>query len=146
MARQAIERLSLATQLVGWTAGYERGAAKGGDRHYVPANLDEVVALCSPVRRCALEIDDPGVSQHLEKACDLLPNANPARDFGGPHPAKTAWAVQQTSEALISSYLRGVPLPEPVPDAQATAFRLFERAYSAMRDLWGTYDDGDDDD
>ncbi len=144
MAREAMERLAKASDEVGWTAGYARGAAQGkSQRTYVEPQLDDVSALVRPVRRAALEVDDPFVRDHLDKSCDVLVNGSAARSMGAPHPARTAWAVQQTTESLISAYLRFEPLPVPpnvTPD-QDRPWKVFNQAYAALEDLWAEYDD-----
>ncbi len=145
MARQAIESLSNAAQVVGWSAGYARGAAAGLEhRTYVEANSEDVSALCRPVRRAALEIDDADIRRHLDKACDILVNSSAAQTLGARHPARIGWAVQQTSEALVSAYLRGEPLQVPHPDALAKQFKVFNDAYSALEELWRQFEDEDD--
>ncbi len=144
MARDAITHLSAAADLVGWTAGYVRGEAEAGKRQYVAADSSEVSALCQPVRRAALEINDDTIRTHLEKACDLLPNSDSIQGFGAPHPARIAWAVEHTSELLVSAFLRGVPLPDPLPESHARAFKVFDSGYSAMEDLWAEFEDEED--
>jgi hypothetical protein len=145
MARDAITTLSRAADVLGWTAGYARGEAEKGKRQWVAPESGEVSSFCEPVRRDALEIDDDTVRTHLEKSCDLLPNSPHLENRGGGHPARVAWAVETTSEALVSAYLRGVALPDPLPDAQAKAFKVFASAYSAMEGMWAELDEDDDD-
>jgi hypothetical protein len=144
MARQAIEEIAKVVDFVGWSAGYARGKAAGREQTYVPAPAAEVSELCRPIRRAALEIDDDAVRAHLDKVCDVLPNGPIAESVGGPHPARAAWAVQQTSEALVSAYLRGVPLPAVRPELLALQFKVFDRAYSAVEDVWSMYDPEED--
>lgn len=132
---------------MGWNAGRARAAERGAVRSrsrsgdYESASTDEISTLCRPIRRCALEIDDATVREHLDKVSDLLPNADAASAFGAAHPASLAWAVQQTSESLISAYLRDVPLPHPLPEDPAHQFIVFNDAYSAMLDMWAAYED-----
>jgi hypothetical protein len=144
MARDAITHLLRAADVLGWTAGYARGEAEKGKRVWVAPESGEVSTLCEPVRRDALEIDDDVVRSHLEKACDVLPNAPHLENWGGGHPARVAWAVETTSEALVSAYLRGVALPDPPTEVQAKAFKVFAAAYSAMEDMWAELEEDDD--
>jgi hypothetical protein len=147
MAREATDWLAEATELVGWTAGYARGA-DGPKRTYVGANLQDITARCRPVRRAALEIDDEPIRRHLEKACDVLESSGVIQQFGGPRPGSTAWVVQQTSELLVSAYLRDTTLPSPLPELHAKFFKRFDRAYAALEDYWSDWEDegGDEDD
>jgi hypothetical protein len=145
MAREAITNLSRAADLVGWTAGYARGEARDGKRQYVAPDSSEVWLLCEPVRRNALEIDDDRVRGHIEKACDLLSSGLHLDSWGGAHPARIGWAVETTSEALVSAYLRGVGLPDPLPEVQARAFKVFNSSYSALEDMWAELDEGEED-
>ena len=145
MARDAITNLSRAADAVGWTGGYARGEAQRGKRQYVAPDSSEVASLCEPVRREALEIDDDDVRTHLEKACDLLSNSPHLRNWGGGHPARIGWAVETTSEAVVSAYLRGVKLPDPQPVALSLAFKTFNTAYSAMEDMWSEMEEDEAD-
>lgn len=140
MAREAIERLTDAAVHVGWAAGYARGEAAGQGRTYVAPGVNDVVELTRPVRRAALEIEEEAIRAHLEKACALLVNGNAAQGFGADHPARGAWAVERTSEEIISAYLRGVPLPTPASSSQPEQWKVFSAAYSAVEDLWGFYE------
>lgn len=144
MAREAIGNVAKASELLGWTAGYARGAAVGKERTYIAAPQGDVSDLCRPIRRAALEIDDEAVRTHLDKVPDLLGNASAIQGQGAPHPARIAWAVQETSEALISAYLRGVALSTPLTETQARAFKTFDDGYSAVEDLWDMLEDEED--
>jgi hypothetical protein len=108
MAREAIDRLAVATDFVGWNGGKERALQLGLEEHeWVQPDIGEVSALIRPVRRAGLEIDHADIREHLTKGTELLVNGYAARDFGAAYLPRLAWAVQTTSEVLIGAYLRG---------------------------------------
>lgn len=149
VAREAIEHVAKVCELMGWNAGRARSAGRSGvatespPDDYAGAPIEDISALCRPVRRAALEIDDERVREHLHKVSDLLPNAAAAGSFGAAHPARVAWAAQQTSETLISAYLRGEPLPDALSESLADQFEVFNTAYGAMFELWADYESMD---
>lgn len=136
-----MDRLGELTQLLSLDAGIARGIHEtGGGIVYLPASLDDIAALCRLVRRASLEIDDEAIRTHLDRACEILRYSDRIRELGAPGPPAMSIAVQTTSEALISAYLRGAPLPAPLPERLVSEFERFQGAWSDVVELRAGWD------